>query len=121
MICCPKCASGEGRSIEAIYCECRTPERERAPIPAELSRQSAPPERRHPAFWLSMAIVFAVLTAVMLPSSGSTTGALSACAMLSGWMSREATNYNRSDLPRLLEYWHRSFICTRCGEVFVPG
>ena len=121
MICCPKCASPEGRSIEAIYCECKTPEKERPPIPEELSRQSAPPARRHPMFWLSLGIVFAILTVVTLPASASTTSALSTCAMLSAFMSRQAMNYNRADLPRLLEYWHRSFICTRCGEVFVPG
>ena len=119
-ITCPKCASSEGRSIEEIYCECRTPEQECAAVPAGLKRQAAPPARRHPVLWLSMTMLFAMFTVTTF-SSISTTIALVACASLSAWMAREATEYNRSDLPRLLEYWHRSFMCKRCGEVFVPG
>jgi hypothetical protein len=119
-ICCPKCASSDGKSIEAIYCECRTPGRERPEISEDLSRQSAPPLPRRPVLWLSLSIVFAAMVIAAFSSSIPTATAFAACAALSAWMAREAVAYNRSDLPRLLEYWHRSFICTRCGEVFVP-
>ncbi|HKY97134.1 MAG TPA: hypothetical protein VJL35_04700 [Gemmatimonadaceae bacterium] len=116
MICCPKCASSEGQSIEALY---KTPEEERPAIAAHLSRQSEPPEARHPRLWLALTIVFTVMS---ITTFGGTreTAALMLCGVLSAAMAREALTYNRLYLPRLLEYWHRSFICTRCGEVFVP-
>lgn len=116
-ICCPKCASSEGRSIEAIY---RTPEKERPAIAPALARQSEPPEARHPGFWLALTIAFALITVTRF-SWSSATAALALCALLSGAMARETLKYNRLYLPRLLDYWHRSFICTRCGEVFVPA
>lgn len=116
-ICCPKCASSEGRSIEAIY---KTPERDRPAIAPELARQSQPPEARHPWFWLALTITFAAAT-VSRYSWTSSTAALALCTTLSGAMTRDALMYNRVYLPRLLEYWHRSFVCTRCGEVFVPA
>jgi hypothetical protein len=117
MICCPKCASSEGQSIEAIY---KTPEKERPPIAARLSPDSRPPEVKHPRFWFGLTVAFVLLSLSRL-SFTSETAALAFCASLSASMARDALTYNRQYLPRLLEYWHRSFICTRCGEVFVPA
>ena len=119
-ICCPKCASSDGRSVEAIYCECETSSGTFRRIRA-ASRHFAPPEARHPRFWLSMSIAFTALTAWSAFSATSTLAALGACALLSGWMAYDASRYNRSDLPRLLDYWHHAFMCSRCGEVYVPG
>ena len=119
-ICCPKCASSEGRSVEALYTESKTPDKEQSSIGADLSRQTAPPERRHPAFWISLTILFTILSAITLKSLSQTAAALTACAILSGWMAHEAIEYNRADLPRLLDYWHHSIMCARCGQVFVP-
>jgi hypothetical protein len=65
-----------------------------------------------------MTIVFVILS---VDTRGQTTIALITCALLSAWMARDALRYNRADLPRLTEYWHHAFMCTRCGEVFVPG
>lgn len=112
-ISCPKCASRDGRSIEAIYCECANGE-----IPRTLTRESAPPAARRPTAWLAMTFWFVILS---VNTRGETTLALITCALLSAWMARDAIRYNRADLPRLTEYWHRSFMCTRCGEVFVPA
>jgi hypothetical protein len=117
MICCPKCASSKGQSIEAIY---KTPEKERSAIAARLFRESAPPEVRHPRFWFGLTAVFVLISATRL-SFTSETAALIICAILSAAMARDSLRYNRHYLPRLLEYWHRSFVCTRCGEVFVPA
>ena len=119
-ICCPKCASSDGRSVEAIYCECNAPQRRFRRIRA-MSRHFAPPEPKHPKFWLSMSIVFAALTGWSTFAASSAATALGACALLSGWMAYEASRYNRADLPRLLDYWHHAFMCSRCGEVYVPG
>lgn len=118
-ISCPKCASSDGRSIESIYCECSENEDAGRADAAVLLRESAPPGRRHPHWWLAIALVFAASAGVTVSTAGATTAALLACAGLSGWMARDAINYNRLILPRLLEYWHRSFMCSRCGQVFL--
>ena len=117
MICCPKCASSQGQSIEAIY---KTPEKDRPAIAARLARESGPPAVRHPRFWSGLTVAFVLMSAIRL-SFTSETAALIICAILSAAMARDAYRYNRKYLPRLLEYWHRSFVCTRCGEVFVPA
>ena len=118
---CPKCASCEARSIEAIYCECASQGATVAPGLIRFFRQAAPPDRRHPLFWMALTALFTVLVVSGLPSLNGSSGALAACGLLSAWMAREAVRYNRVDLPKLAEYWRRSFICTRCGEVYVPA
>ena len=70
--------------------------------------------------WCVLSAAFAILSLSTLHSSW-TPAALAACAILAGWMARDAVHYNSADLPRLLEYWHRSLMCSRCGEVFVPA
>jgi hypothetical protein len=119
--CCPKCASNDARRIERIYTELKTPDREHSPVSSELSRQSAPPSRRHPIFWVALACVLSVAAIAGAASRGSTTAALILCAALAVWMARDADRYNHVDLPRLLDYWHHAFICVRCGEVYVSA
>lgn len=117
-ICCPKCASSDGRSVESIYCECSANEKKSAAV---LLRQAAPPGPRHPQWWFALAVAFTASAAVTIPNADTTTVALLIGAALSGLMARDAVVYNRSILPRLLEYWHRSFMCTRCGQVFLTA
>ena len=105
--------------MEAIYCECSATD-----LPGALrtlSRQSAPPDRRHTSFWLVLTLFFTAISAVALFTGEESSIAFAACTMLSGRMSRDSMRYNRADFPRLLDYWHRSFICMRCGEVYVPA
>lgn len=71
--------------------------------------------------WGLLSAIFAILSITTLASDRAATAALLACAILSGWMARDALHYNSADFPRLLEYWHRSLMCNRCGEVFVPA
>ena len=120
-ICCPKCASSEGRRIETIYAESKTPPRGNDAVNDELTRQSAPPARRHPIFWIAFASVLFIAAIASLTSEATTTLALFLCAGVVVWMAREADRYNHLELPRLLDYWHHAFICARCGEVFVPA
>jgi hypothetical protein len=120
-ICCPKCASRDGRRIEVIYHEHRSSKKEQTAFTRALSRQSWPPERRHPVYWLGLAwllLTGAIASAVSRPS---TSIALIVCIAVCAWVAREADHYNHVDLPRLLDYWHRAIICAKCGEVFVPA
>lgn len=120
-ICCPKCASSEGRSIEAIYCECKTPDSAQRAINAHLSRQSEPPGPRHPVYWVAFASLLTIAAVASVPYSASTSLSLFLCVGLCAWMAREADRYNVDEFPRLVEYWHRAFVCERCGAVFVPA
>jgi hypothetical protein len=120
-ICCPKCASSEGRRIEAIYQECKTSQQHTEPHNAVLTRQTAPPQRKHPIFWIAFASVLSVAAIASVTIRASTTIALLLCTILTLWKAREADRYNQLELPRLLDYWHHALICARCGEVFVPA
>ena len=117
---CPKCASTEGRSIEAIYCECTASGSEPFDL-ARFFRQATPPDRRHPKFWMALTALFIALSLGGLLSASTSTASFAICGLLSGVMTRDAAAFNRAVHPRLLEYWHRSFICTRCGAVYVPA
>jgi hypothetical protein len=120
-ICCPKCTSSEGRRIEVVYSERKAPRNEHAAFSRALSRQSTPPERRHPVYWLALAwllLTAAIASAASMPSMSI---ALVLSIVLCAWVARDADHYNHVDLPRLLDYWHRAVICEKCGEVFVPA
>ena len=73
-----------------------------------------------PAVILSFAIA-GLICAFAAGCASRSAAALAMCGLLSACMAREAIRYNRVDLPKLEEYWRRSFICMRCGEVFVPS
>jgi hypothetical protein len=68
-----------------------------------------------------LSTIFVFLSIGTVPQDGSAAVALSACAILSGWMARDASRYNAADFPRLLDYWHHALMCSRCGAVFVPA
>ena len=121
MISCPKCASSEGRSIEAIYCECQSVEMWSPPEREHLAVQSAPPEPQHTALWMVVTALCALLCAGSASFRDGSSLAFAACTLLSGVMTQQAIRYNRRDFPRLLDHWHKSLMCTRCGEVYVPA
>jgi len=120
-ICCPKCASSEGRRIEAIYAECKTPTDEHDPVNAELSRQSAPPVRKHPIYWVAFASVLSIAALASFTWRESVAVTLLLSTGLVVLKARDADRYNQFELPRLLDYWHHAVICGCCGEVFVPA
>ena len=120
-VCCPKCASSESRRLEAIYAERRAESAGNSPPNTGLTRQFAPPERKHPIFWIALASVLSVAAIASVATRISTTVALALCVSVVVWKAREADRYNQLELPRLLDYWHHAFICQRCGEIFVPA
>ena len=120
-ISCPKCASRDGRSVESIYCQCTSAQESTSLTTIRLSRKAAPPSPRHPLAWQVLAAVFAIAGLSALRSDVAASAAFTTCAILSGWMARDALRYNNADLPRLLDYWHHSLMCTRCGEMFIPA
>jgi hypothetical protein len=118
---CPKCASKEGRSVEAIYCECRTPQEPRPAGIDEMLRQSSPPEPQHTYLWMIVCVLSAILCMTSATFRDATPIAFGACAVLSATMTHQAFRYNRNDFPLVLDHWHKSYMCTRCGEVYVPA
>jgi hypothetical protein len=119
-ISCPKCASNEGKSVEDIYCECRTPHEPRQSSIDEMLKESLPPEPQHTSLWMIVTVLSGILCASSSAFQDATPVAFGACTLLSATMTHQAFRYNRNDFPLLLDHWHKSYMCTRCGEVYVP-
>ena len=51
----------------------------------------------------------------------SVTGRVEMVIIWAATMARRAHTYNTRDLPVLYLKWQRSFMCRRCGEVFVAA
>ena len=49
------------------------------------------------------------------------TGSFFVLAVVAFLLLMKAFRYNRRTLPMLLLRWNMSFICSRCGQVFIPG
>lgn len=84
-----------------------------------LARQVSPPHRRNVGGWLLVAIVFGVLLLISLPDPGLRALIYAGLAGLGGWMVKANREYNAIVLPALLIRWEQSFMCNRCGEIFV--
>lgn len=81
----------------------------------------APPEPQHTSLWLIVTSLFAMLCVGAATLRDGSSLVFAACTLLSGSMTYQSIHYNRVDFPRLVDYWQKSFMCTRCGEVYVPA
>jgi len=69
--------------------------------------------------WAAAAAVFAIVAVLSLSSSAVMTAmGFTSVAVAIGFAARAMT-YNSMVFPRLYEQWEHSFMCTRCGSVFV--
>jgi hypothetical protein len=89
------------------------------PHETALSKQAAPPTKKPAVMWAAAAAVFAILAVLSLSSSAVMTAmAFGSVAVAIGFATRAMT-YNSLVFPRLYEQWAHSFMCARCGRVFV--
>lgn len=93
-----------------------------------LSQEAAPPKKKQPS---TVEFVLLVVGAVMVFANlGSVTDAsgpsvwlfvgLAGVAVGARALYR-AVKWNQEEFPALLRRWNDSFMCLRCGEVFVPA
>jgi len=142
---CPKCASSEVRKLSLVYNEglstinsqsfsagsmagsgggmgwgtasTATVGRQQS----ALSKQAAPPPRKAWLFWGFVAGLFGLMGVSSLAHPGIST---LVCLGIAAWSVRQflsARAYNATVHPDLLQRWERSFLCNRCGEMFVPA
>ena len=131
---CPRCGSSAARRLSLIYREATSlvPRHDGlddgVSSPAEtpvqrarrtqLSRQVAPPTRKHDLLWS----IAAVSAGVIGLGTATTPDALTIVAFgilaFALFSAVRARRYNRDTFPRLHAQWERSLMCQRCGNVF---
>ena len=86
-----------------------------------LSKQAAPPEKRHWILWSCCAAVcgLVALSGLSHPGFGTLVGI--GLTVVSVRFALKGKEYNAQVLPGLLQRWDQSFMCNRCGESFVPA
>jgi hypothetical protein len=117
---CPRCGSAEIRKLSLIYQTGLPANAERKPAhEAALSKQAAPPTKKPAVMWVVAAFMFVIVAVAMLWSSRAMTAmAFLFLAIAIGFAVRAMT-YNSMVFPRLHDQWERSFMCNRCGNIFV--
>lgn len=141
-ITCPKCSSSEARSLSLIHREGLTNTQGqtagtsvgslggslgvstmRGTITAQsqtvLSKEAAPPEARAFFPWVLSAIVLGLFVLAQLGDIGFWTVVAALLAVLSVLQAKRARAFNTQELPGLKARWDQSFMCNRCGQVFV--
>lgn len=116
---CPACASDNTQRLE-VACAIN-----QHPI---LLQSAAPPQiKRTPgatlAVWLAVVIA---LFGALIGLGGAhvaaaiivAVAALITLGAIKVW--DEAADYNRKELPPLIEEWRSKWICLKCGEIYIP-
>ena len=131
---CPKCGSGDVRLLSWIHQAATAPRgwavgansapqpRDgRTPTPPHLSRQAAPPSRKHDALWSVAAVVAAVIAVGTIDKPDVRTTLATAVVVVALHFTIRSRRFNRDVFPRLHAQWERSVVCGRCGRVYEMG
>ena len=108
---CPKCASVDVRKLSLVHGSDRGP----------LSRVAAPPAKKPWALWAATAAVSSLPVVANVRQPGTWTVLMMGIAALAAGFAFNAWTYNSRVHPALLERWQQSFLCNRCGNVFVSS
>ncbi len=84
-----------------------------------LPKQVTPPEKRVWTLWsvLALGAMLGSLPGIRHP--GVLNLIAFGVAVLAARMGIRAHQYNANDYPRIYREWEQSFMCSRCGEIFV--
>ena len=141
---CPKCTSGEVRKLAMIYNEglsiintqtvgsgvgvgrggmafgggsATTTGRQQT----ALSKQAAPPSKKHAILWSGLAVIMGIWTFTSFFPISFGSFLLLGLTALAVRFALKAFQFNREEYPGMYARWEQSFMCNRCGEVFVPA
>jgi ribosomal protein L37AE/L43A len=130
---CPKCGSSEARRLSLIFRDAVSLASESlAPTRAtgtsltsstpqlnpQLSRQAAPPSRKHDKLWIVAAVAAAIIATVTAWNPDVRTVASAAVVAVAVYFGIRSRRYNRDVFPRLHAQWEQSVMCGRCGNVY---
>ena len=109
--CCPKCASVDVRKLSLVY----------GSDQGALSRVAAPPVKKPWATWAATAVLSFLPVFAHVREPGPGTVLMMGISALTAGFAFNAWTYNARVHPALLERWQRSFLCNRCGNVFISS
>jgi hypothetical protein len=136
-IVCPRCASLETCSLSLIHREGLSHSQAIAGVAvgssggagtvsavshsrsSVLSKHTAPPRKKNVTGWLLLAGALGMVLLGSIRAFGWSTILLAGSAVFAGYMAKTAHDYNTSAYPSLYSSWQQSFMCSRCGAVFV--
>lgn len=104
---CPKCASREVRAISLVET-------------TDGASLSMPPAPRPWIPWGLVAAAAVILVVGSLPHRRVLAFGAAVGALLASLGAFTALRHNKWTYPAQRERWERSFLCERCGELFVP-
>jgi hypothetical protein len=145
---CPKCTSGEVRKLSMIYNEGLSIINTRTQSSAAgigfsgggvgfgsshgsahttgrqqtaLSKQASPPAKKHTILWGGASVIMAIWTLTSFFPITFGSFILLGLTALGVRLTLKAWQFNRDEYPDMYAKWEQSFMCNRCGEVFVPA
>jgi hypothetical protein len=80
----------------------------------------APPRRRDQRAWAVLSAGCALAAAVLVAGGWPGAVVLACAAAASAWQAHETRAFNSRAWPALQAVWERSYVCARCGEIFLP-
>ncbi len=139
---CPKCTGSEARKLSLIYDEGRSTIRTQGTTSGAgfggggvgfgtattssvghqqtaLSKQASPPAKRPWLLLAGLAAICGMFTLGGLSSPGVGTLIMLALTAWAGFTAMKWRAWNRNVQPELHERWSHSWMCSRCGEIFV--
>jgi hypothetical protein len=84
-----------------------------------LSREAAPPAKHRFVVWVIVAVLAGLYVLTTLSNFGTGTLLMLGATAGSIVMARRARHFNLREHPGLMSNWEKSFMCNRCGQVFV--
>lgn len=126
---CPRCRSENVQSCPVIYqsgtsgsASVTAADRfiavTRGKTMTDLARSVAPPMRKKTGWWVTVVLICVTLLLLNTNHTWLIVIALGA-ACLSGKDNFDAKEYNEQIWPRIYDTWLHSYLCHRCGNIFV--
>jgi hypothetical protein len=87
----------------------------------QLSKQASPPGKKAWLLWSAVAVICGFLALGSLAHPGVGLLFYVGITALAVRFALKGRAYNSEVYPELYQKWERSFMCNRCGEMFVPA
>lgn len=127
--CCPKCGSENIQSCPVIYqsgtvghsytSRSGNYEIDTSGTESTALAQSVAPPAQKDTSWGAMIVTGLIAGFALKEGSLIIAGIFGLAAVGSFMMSQEASEYNEKQWPKEYKNWERSYLCHRCGNIFI--